>query len=113
MKHKIVITLLTFLVSFIGLQAQTDTIKVKKYQAKPAKTQPFGVEAFKKSKKTIICWTGNAGFLINSRGTTAMVDPLLKGFDMPVLFQAPITTGSRFCFILNRKPLSVQYKSKN
>ncbi len=89
---KILIVTLTLLVSTISLQAQTDTTKVKKYQAKPAKTQPFGAEAFKKSKKTIIRWTGNAGFLINSRGTTAMVDPLLKGFDMPVFFQAPIPT---------------------
>ena len=89
---KILIVTLTLLVSTICLQAQTDTTKVKKYQAKPAKTQPFGAEAFKKSKKTIIRWTGNAGFLINSRGTTAIVDPLLKGFDMPVFFQAPIPT---------------------
>lgn len=84
------LTVAMFLVSTIGANAQTDTVKVKKYQAKPAKTQPFGAEAFKKSKKTIIRWTGNAGFLINSRGTTIMVDPLLKGFDMPVFFDAPI-----------------------
>lgn len=89
---KVILATLTLFVSTMCLQAQTDTIKVKKYQAKPEKTQPFGAEAFKKSKKTIIRWTGNAGFLINSRGTTVMVDPLLKGFDMPVLFQAPITT---------------------
>ena len=33
---------------------------------------------------------GNAGFFINSRGTTLMVDPLLKGFDMPLLIEIPI-----------------------
>ena len=31
-----------------------------------------------------------AGFLINSRGTTLMVDPLLGGFDMPVMIEFPI-----------------------
>ena len=31
-----------------------------------------------------------AGFLINSRGTTLMVDPLLDGFDMPVMIDFPI-----------------------
>jgi L-ascorbate metabolism protein UlaG (beta-lactamase superfamily) len=30
------------------------------------------------------------GFLINSRGTTVMVDPLLGGFDMPVMIEFPI-----------------------
>ena len=31
-----------------------------------------------------------AGFLINSRGTTFMVDPLLEGFDMPMLIDFPV-----------------------
>jgi L-ascorbate metabolism protein UlaG (beta-lactamase superfamily) len=31
-----------------------------------------------------------AGFLINSRGTTIMIDPLLEGFDMPLLIDFPI-----------------------
>lgn len=86
----IVLTAVLSFVSVIVLNAQSDTTKPKKYQAKPAKTQPFGAKAFKKSKKTVIRWTGNAGFLINSRGTTLMIDPLLKGFDMPVFFEAPI-----------------------
>jgi L-ascorbate metabolism protein UlaG (beta-lactamase superfamily) len=34
--------------------------------------------------------TGMAGFLINSRGTTIMVDPLLEGFDMPITIDMPI-----------------------
>ncbi|HEY6687580.1 MAG TPA: hypothetical protein VI094_15365 [Propionibacteriaceae bacterium] len=29
-----------------------------------------------------------AGFLINSRGTALMVDPLLGGFDMPVMIES-------------------------
>jgi L-ascorbate metabolism protein UlaG (beta-lactamase superfamily) len=31
-----------------------------------------------------------AGFLINSRGTTLMVDPLLEGFDVPIMIEIPI-----------------------
>lgn len=31
-----------------------------------------------------------AGYFINSRGTTMMVDPLLEGFDMPILIDFPI-----------------------
>ena len=31
-----------------------------------------------------------AGVLINSRGTTLMVDPLLRGFDMPLLIEMPL-----------------------
>ncbi|MDH4461934.1 MAG: MBL fold metallo-hydrolase [Flectobacillus sp.] len=74
------------------LDAVTDYeyIHGKKYQAVAPKPQPFGNEAFEKIKQTIVKWTGNAGFLINARGTTLMVDPLLKDFDMPVLFDYPI-----------------------
>lgn len=73
------------------LTAQTvDTLLKKKYQAKPAKTLKFGADSFKKNRKTIIRWTGNGGFFINSRGTTVMIDPLLKGFDMPLLIKIPI-----------------------
>lgn len=67
-----------------------DPIPTKKYQAKPPAPVPFGKEAFQKSDKTVIRWLGNGGFFINSHGTTMMVDPLLQGFDMPVLFEAPI-----------------------
>ncbi len=35
-----------------------------------------------------------AGFLINTRGTMVMIDPLLGGFDMPVLIDYPITTAA-------------------
>ena len=62
----------------------------KKGQAVPSAVQPFGEEAFDLQDGTIIRWLGNAGFFINSRGTCIMVDPMLKGFDMPVLFQPPI-----------------------
>jgi L-ascorbate metabolism protein UlaG (beta-lactamase superfamily) len=62
----------------------------KKYQAKAPRTQPFGAEAFKKSNDTTIRWLGGAGFFVNTRGTILMVDPLLEGFDMPVMIDMPI-----------------------
>ncbi|QMU26617.1 MBL fold metallo-hydrolase [Adhaeribacter radiodurans] len=82
-------------VSWHQVPAQTSadsTITKKKYQAKAPKTRPFGAEAFKASSKTTLRWLGMAGFFINSRGTTLMVDPLLKGFDMPLLIDFPIDT---------------------
>jgi L-ascorbate metabolism protein UlaG (beta-lactamase superfamily) len=62
----------------------------QKYQAKAPSTHPFGAEAFAPSKKTTIRWLGMGGFFINSRGTTLMVDPVLRGFDMPVMIDMPI-----------------------
>ena len=60
-------------------------------QAQAPKTQPFGAEAFQAGAGTVLRWLGMAGFLINSRGTTVMVDPLLGGFDMPVMIEFPIS----------------------
>ena len=62
----------------------------EKGQAIPPASQPFGKEAFESTGHTVIRWLGNAGFLINSRGTCLMVDPMLKGFDMPLLINMPI-----------------------
>ena len=59
-------------------------------QAKAPPTHPFGAEAFGPSDGTTLRWLGMAGFLINSRGTTLMVDPLLEGFDMPLIITFPI-----------------------
>jgi L-ascorbate metabolism protein UlaG (beta-lactamase superfamily) len=76
----------------VGVYAQPpDRPKpVKRYQARPPATRPFGREAFGAERETVLRWTGNAGFLINSRGTTVMIDPLLQGFDMPLLIDLPI-----------------------
>lgn len=75
-------------------QSSTDSSKTgpkeKKYQAKAPATQSFGADAFKPSKQTTLRWLGMAGYFINSRGTTIMVDPLLEGFDMPVMIKFPI-----------------------
>lgn len=97
-KYRNMSRLLTLLfVTLIGLTnlfGQSDSSQVtKKYQAKPKSVYPFGKEAFLKDEKTTIRWLGNAGFLINSRGTRVMIDPMLKEFDMPVLFDAPVATS--------------------
>lgn len=53
-------------------------------------TIPLGKEAFGAAKNTTVRWLGMAGFLVNSRGTTFMIDPLLEGYDMPLLMKFPI-----------------------
>src|SRR5690606_19986448 len=58
----------------------------------PPKTKPFGAEAFAPSDKTTLRWLGMAGFFVNSRGTTFMIDPLLDDFDMPLLIDFPIAS---------------------
>jgi hypothetical protein len=68
----------------------TATKKEKKYQATAPSTQPFGKEAFAVATNTTIRWLGMAGFLVNSQGTTFMIDPLLEGYDMPLLMDFPI-----------------------
>lgn len=70
-----------------GQKVQRNT---KTGQAKPPETLPFGREAFQSTDNTIIRWLGNSGFLINSHGTTIMIDPILKDFDMPLLIDLPI-----------------------
>jgi L-ascorbate metabolism protein UlaG (beta-lactamase superfamily) len=62
-------------------------------QARAPQTKRFGAEAFESVQRTVLRWLGMAGFLINSRGTTLMVDPLLGGFDMPVMIEFPITAS--------------------
>ena len=75
----------------LNAQAGADSIRrERKYQAKAPATQPFGKEAFRPSNNTTIRWLGMAGFLVNSRGTTFMIDPLLEGYDMPLLMDFPI-----------------------
>jgi L-ascorbate metabolism protein UlaG (beta-lactamase superfamily) len=94
------ITLMTVMILWLllcsNVYSQSDASDTKaaekQYQAKAPKTQPFGKEAFSTSKVTTVRWLGMAGFLINSKGTTMMVDPVLKGFDMPIMIDFPIRT---------------------
>ncbi len=50
----------------------------------------FGEEAFEAIRTTQLRWLGGSGALVNSRGTTVMIDPVLSGFDMPLLIEMPI-----------------------
>ncbi|MFQ9924165.1 MAG: MBL fold metallo-hydrolase [Beduini sp.] len=59
-------------------------------QAMPEKVIKINEDAFLPTRQTEIRWLGNAGIMINSHGTTLMIDPLLEGFDMPLLFEMPI-----------------------
>lgn len=94
--NKVLLILIVVLIVFSCQQSKkknTDNKEIKtekKYQAKAPLTQPFGGEAFQKSDNTTLRWLGMAGFLINSRGTTFMIDPLLGGFDMPIMIEFPI-----------------------
>ena len=63
----------------------------EKGQAVPEKVVPITEKAFEMKDGTEIYWLGNAGALINSRGTTFMIDPVLSGFDMPLLIDMPLT----------------------
>jgi L-ascorbate metabolism protein UlaG (beta-lactamase superfamily) len=76
--------------SSVAPQSPGAETPAKKYQAKAPKTHPFGAEAFEAIHDSTIRWLGSAGFFINSRGTTLMIDPLLEGFDMPVMIDMPI-----------------------
>lgn len=94
-RHYSILFLSALFIFRSGMQAQStaDSLtekKEKKYQAKAPPTQPFEKEAFQVSNNTTIRWLGMAGFLVNSRGTTIMIDPLLEGYDMPLLMDFPI-----------------------
>ena len=88
--HSILLVVTAFIFnSSLYPQQGVDTTK-KKYQAKAPLTKPFNAAAFKPSTTTTIRWLGMAGFLVNSRGTTFMIDPLLEGYDLPLLMDFPI-----------------------
>lgn len=59
-------------------------------QAMPSATEPISQEAFGHLDHTEIRWLGNASILINSRGKILLIDPILDGFDMPLLIDMPM-----------------------
>ncbi len=59
-------------------------------QVMPRQVEPLNKEAFADIDHTEIRWLGSASILVNSRGTVLMIDPLLEGFDMPLLFDMPV-----------------------
>lgn len=62
----------------------------QKGQAVAPQTRFMSVKDFEKKDTTSIYWMGNASILLNVRGTLMMIDPLLEGFDMPLLMEMPI-----------------------
>src|SRR4028118_1799863 len=50
----------------------------KKYQARPQATQALSLKDFQIRDETAVYWLSAAGVLINSRGTTIMIDPILS-----------------------------------
>lgn len=63
-----------------------------KGQAMPGPVSPITSADFEPIDHTEIRWLGGAGIMINSRGTVIMIDPVLEGFDMPLLIQPPISS---------------------
>ena len=63
---------------------------MKKIQAKAPAPVPFGKEAFGPQEGTTVRWLGGAGALINCQGTNILIDPVLEGFDMPLLVESPL-----------------------
>ncbi len=59
-------------------------------QAMPEHVTPIREDAFLVKDHTELRWLGGAGVLINCRGTILLADPLLMGFDMPLLIDSPL-----------------------
>lgn len=62
----------------------------KKKQAVAKTPVRMQKDAFEKKTGTEVRWLGNGGAFVNSNGTCMMIDPLLQGFDMPLLVEPPI-----------------------
>ena len=62
-------------------------------QARAPRTESFDSNAFEPTDGTELRWLGMAGFLLTSHGTAVMIDPLLGGFDMPLMIDLPITAA--------------------
>ncbi len=63
----------------------------EKGQAVAGRTEHIERAAFGPLEHTEIRWLGGSGAMINSRGTCVFVDPVLSGFDMPLLIEVPLT----------------------
>ena len=59
-------------------------------QAVAPQTVKMNKDNFDKINETAIYWMGNASVMINSRGINIMIDPVLEGFDLPLLIDMPI-----------------------
>lgn len=71
-------------------------MKVKineKGQAVVADSVKINQDAFDSIDDTEIIWLGSAGIMINTQGTVMMIDPVLEGFDMPLLYDIPMISS--------------------
>lgn len=59
-------------------------------QAVAPKSIPITEKAFDFAPETHIYWLSGSSMMIASHGTTLMIDPVLEGFDMPLLVDVPI-----------------------
>lgn len=57
----------------------------EKGQAVAPKTVNLTKKDFENNSHVSVYWLGGGGAMINSYGTVIMIDPLLEGFDMPLL----------------------------
>lgn len=62
----------------------------EKGQAVAPKSIKMNQDIFDEDDKTRIYWLGSAGIFIHSHNTNIMIDPVLKGFDIPLLYEVPI-----------------------
>lgn len=68
-------------------------LKNEKGQAVAPKTIPMTHRDFYHDHETRIYWLGGGGVMIHSHNTNIMIDPVLKDFDMPLLYDIPISTN--------------------
>lgn len=62
----------------------------EKGQATAPPSIPISAAAFAVGDSTSVTWLGGAGIFIHSRSSNIMIDPVLEGFDMPLLYEIPI-----------------------
>ena len=80
-------------------------LKNEKGQAVAPKTVIMTKKDFEDQGNTRVYWLGGGGAMINDRGTVIMIDPLLEGFDMPLLIDMPIDVKDvphrfgKLCFV--------------
>lgn len=64
----------------------------EKGQAVAPKTIFMSEKCFDNYDETSIYWMGGASLMINTHGTNIMIDPVLEGFDIPLLYEVPINS---------------------
>lgn len=64
-----------------------------KGQAIPTGVVPIQSDAFTPAAHTEIRWLTGGAAMIHARDTVIMIDPVLEGFDMPLIYDPPISVG--------------------